>query len=114
MDKTSENGWMESIVPPFSPPDVDDTNSAIAGAARNCCPALTFKLQGRTLSIFILCKVIESGFSFTWEVGIDGCSLPTRCFQLFLFLRIVKLPFHKIRLPIEEFYYLRILFDELK
>ncbi len=44
MDKTSENEWMESIVPPFSPPDVDDTNSAIAGAARNCCPAFTVKV----------------------------------------------------------------------
>jgi hypothetical protein len=55
MDKTSENGWMESIVPPFSPPDVDDANVAIAGPAWNCRPALAFKVG---LYPFLICVTL--------------------------------------------------------
>jgi hypothetical protein len=50
--------------------DVDDANSAIAGAARNYRPArrrrrrrAVFNFQGRTLTIFFLCNVrIENEF----------------------------------------------------
>ena len=95
----------------FPPPDVDDVNSAIAGAARNCRRDHSTHFQGRTLSIFVLCNFIENEFFI--HLGSLNCRLLTRCFQLFFFLRIVKLPFHKVRLTIEEFY-LRILFEELK
>ena len=94
------------------PPDADDVNSVNAGAARNCrrgTTALTFKVG---LCPFSFCVTSSKmSFSFTWEVGIDGCLLDVS--SSFFFLRIVKLPFHKIRLTIEEFY-LRILFEELK
>jgi hypothetical protein len=68
MDKTSENGWMESIVPPFSPLDVDDANSAIAEADRKYCPALAFKVG---LCPFSFCVTSSKmSFSFTWEVAV--------------------------------------------
>ena len=92
----------------FPPPDVDDVNSAIAGIVVGTT-ALTFKVG---LCPFSFCVTSSKmSFSFTWEVGIDGCLLDVS--SSFFFLRIVKLPFHKIRLTIEEFY-LRILFEELK
>ncbi len=96
MDKTSENGWMESIVPPFSPPDIEVANSAIAGAARNCCPVLAFNFQGRTVSIFILCIVIESEFFIhlgSWNRRLPFADLIFPA--VFIFENIVKLPFHK-------------------
>ncbi len=60
MDKTSENGWMESIVPPFSPLDVDDADSVVAGPARNCCPALAIKVGLYPFSICVTLTLIGS------------------------------------------------------
>lgn len=52
------DGWSLSFFP-FSPPDVDDAIQSLPrGAARNCCPALTFKVG--LCPIFILCNVIKS------------------------------------------------------
>ena len=104
----------EFIVPPFSPLDVDDANTAIVGADRNYRPALAFNFQGRTLFIFIPCNFIENEFFIHLGSWNQRLQFADSIFQLFLFLRIVKLPFHKVRLTIEEFYYLWILFDELK
>ena len=58
------DGWFyPSFLSLQSPLDVDDANSAIAGAARNCCPALAFKVGLYPFLNFLLCNFIEREFS---------------------------------------------------